>query len=522
MQKGKKTILLIYAPLKPFPVLLWDCFLSRWLLGRALGEEALLGYSNLHYGDYSDDYDKWLQRGVAAPKWAEEVFCNGGEPVCALDFYTDIFQEDLEEHRLPEDYRSGEYGAIALELVPTGNKSKPYRPRRYTVTQELDELIELIDRSDNFLMLSPVSYAGKSRSDKNARYLYALALEIDNIRKDGGVNELFHTWRRVNATRPQPTYVVCSGNGLHLYFVFERPIPLYANVFVALKAVKKWLVPKYWNRHVTTMKSEKDIQWEGLCQPFRCVGGKTKQNSYAMAFKTGEKITIEYLNKFLPKEIRLDSVYKSKCPKEKAKELYPDWYQRRLVEGKERGHWNRHEGIYYNWIQKMYDEAADQHRYHCLENLCSLAVQCQIAPEQVEKDCRELAVYLETLTKRENNHFTEYDVLCALKTYHEPKEQAYRRRIEYITNKTGITLVANKRNHRKQGYHLERARAVRDIDYPNGSWINKDGRPPKADVVREWQQAHPEGRKADCIRDTGLSKPTVYKWWKDDLHKGKP
>lgn len=23
----------------------------------------------------------------------------------------------------------------------------------------------------------------------------------------------------------------------------------------------------------------------------------------------------------------------------------------------------------------------------------------------------------------------------------------------------------------------------------------------------------PDGRKADCIRDTGLSKPTVYKWW---------
>jgi len=23
----------------------------------------------------------------------------------------------------------------------------------------------------------------------------------------------------------------------------------------------------------------------------------------------------------------------------------------------------------------------------------------------------------------------------------------------------------------------------------------------------------PEGKKADCIRDTGLDKKTVYKWW---------
>lgn len=28
-----------------------------------------------------------------------------------------------------------------------------------------------------------------------------------------------------------------------------------------------------------------------------------------------------------------------------------------------------------------------------------------------------------------------------------------------------------------------------------------------------WRLDHPRGKKADCIRDTGLSKPTVYKWW---------
>lgn len=32
-------------------------------------------------------------------------------------------------------------------------------------------------------------------------------------------------------------------------------------------------------------------------------------------------------------------------------------------------------------------------------------------------------------------------------------------------------------------------------------------------TVLEWRMLHPEGRKADCIRETGLSKPTVYKWW---------
>ena len=128
-----------------------------------------------------------------------------------------------------------------------------------------------------------------------------------------------------------------------------------------------------------------------------------------------------------------------------------------------------------------------------MENLCSLAVQCNIEPEQVEKDCRMIAEHFEKLTIDDNNHFTEYDILCALKTYHDGSEQAYRRRIEFISKKTGIELVPSKRNGRKQVIHLERARAVQ--------------------IVRGWQALHPDGRKADCIRETGLSKPTVYKWW---------
>ena len=60
------------------------------------------------------------------------------------------------------------------------------------------------------------------------------------------------------------------------------------------------------------------------------------------------------------------------------------------------------------------------------------------------------------------------------------------------------------------------ARAIQEInDRVNGTnWRDRNGRPSKANIVQLWQQEHPNGRKADCIRDTGLSKPTVYKWWK--------
>lgn len=126
------------------------------------------------------------------------------------------------------------------------------------------------------------------------------------------------------------------------------------NIFEGLTEVKKYLTPWFWNKYVTT--AYEAIQYESINQPFRCVGSRTKGNSYVMAFKTGEKITIEYLNSFLPEELRLDCVYKSKYTLDQARELYPEWYKRRIEQGKDRGHFDRYQPIYYNWIEKSLRE----------------------------------------------------------------------------------------------------------------------------------------------------------------------
>lgn len=376
-------------------------------------------------------------------------------------------------------------------------------------------------------MISPISYVGKNRTIENARYLYAMCIEVDYIEPKGGINELVYSWERDYRPIPKPTYIVCSGNGLHIYYVFERPIPLWKNVYISLNEAKKWLTPQLWTKFVTT--AYEDIQYEGLNQPFRCVGTVTKNGSYAMAFEVGEKVTIEYMNKFLPADKKIEHFYKASCSLEQAKELYPKWYQKRIVEGKDRGHYNRHEGIYYNWIDKICEGASVGKRYNCLENLCSLAVQCNIAPEQVESDCRKVAERLERLTVSEDNHFTEYDIVCALKTYYTADEKAYRRRIEFISKKTGIPLEPNDRNGRKRAEHLqadywinEKGRRIFNPCKQNRELALQDmrengeikGRPDKQQLVEEWQKAHPNGKKADCIRETGLSKPTVLKWWK--------
>lgn len=475
-----------------------------------------MGFSKLTFDDYVDNVDYWFgELGVELPNWAQELSARGYPSVCAVDFYDDLFGEDLEPSRLPEDYRTGEYAAIAIELVPDGlgKDGKPkYKGRRTTVTQELFELYDLIDRSDNFCMVSALSYAGRRRTNENARYLYALVIEIDDIKPKSGLNELIYSWQRKVLTMPQPTYIVCSGNGLHLYFVFERPIPLYSHIFEQFSAAKTYFTRQFWNRYVT-MSHEK-VQYESVNQPFRCVGSAGKKGSRcAMAFRTGEKITIEELNKCLPAELRIDAIYKSKLTLEAAKERYPEWYKRRIEEKKGRGHWTRHSGIYYDWIEKVKRGAVVGKRYNCLENLCSLAVQCNISPEQVESDCFELADHLEALTVDENNHFTEYDVLCALKTYHEEGESAYRRRIEYVANKTGIPLKENKRNGRKRAEHVRLMNFVRDDINGNKDWRNKDGRPTAELRVAAYRAEHPEATVTEVARELKISRTTVYKWW---------
>ena len=80
---------------------------------------------------------------------------------------------------------------------------------------------------------------------------------------------------------------------------------------------------------------------------------------------------------------------------------------------------------------------------------------------------------------------------------------------------SAISMPANKRNYRTQEEHMKVISAIRDIVKPN--WREGNGRPKgsgtKQEIIREWRMNNPNGKKADCIRETGLSKPTVLKWW---------
>ncbi len=458
--------------------------------------------------------------GAEEEKWLEQFF-DELEPV---DFYRDIWPEG--ELEAAGQQIRGKYCGIAVEV--THEKKENGRPKikRYSITDDLKKIEEL-GRSKNFCLCSPISYAGKSRTAENARFIYAIAVDLDKLRrKDGKPIGLLNLWNGhiENVGRvPKPTYIVSSGTGVHLYYIFEKPLALFHDTAKQLQAFKRELTELIWGYGVVDIKDLREIQQEGIYQGFRMPGTITKVGGRARAFLTGPKWTMEDLNGYVKEEARVDRyAVKKEITLEKAKEKWPEWYQRRIIDKEPRGVWHVSRNLYDWWKKQIRSGARVGHRYNCVMILAMYAKKCSmydpkhnpnpVTYEELEADCWELLKFLEELTTTDDNHFTEADVADALEAYEERWITYPRDSVEY---KSGIAVPANKRNGQRQADHLEEARAIRDIRQRRAGrkWTDQNGRPDKRAEVEAWQRDHPGARKADCIRATGLSKPTVYKYW---------
>ena len=342
-----------------------------------------------------------------------------------------------------------------------------------------------------------------------------------------GLSELIgQTQRKMwgNSTHnilPTPTFIVSSGSGAHLYYVLDKPIPLYREYAQELQDFKRDLERRILNPKVT---SDSKIVHQGIYQGMRMPGTVTKDGGRAVAFRTGERVTMDYLNEFVApankavKCVELKPVHSHQRLEEAAKK-YSEWYERRIVRGEKRGVWHVNRAVYEWWRSRVMNEAEEGHRYFCVMMLAVYAQKCSyydekhnpnpVTLEELERDAYGMLDLLDGKTHNEKNHFTSADIQNALEAFQD-QFVTYPRK--YIEQRTGLEIPRNERNDRKQGVHLQIARATLDI-------MNKErgkplqGRKSAAAVVAEWREHNPGRTKADCVRDTGLTKPTVYKHW---------
>lgn len=140
--------------------------------------------------------------------------------------------------------------------------------------------------------------------------------------------------------------------------------------------------------------------------------------------------------------------------------------------------------------------------------LAIYAYKCGVPKKQLRQDMQQAFEDLQKV--KHENVLTEDDIRSALEAY---DKEYYNFMISDIEALTDVRIEKNKRNGRKQEQHIKIMNAIRDIEHPNGAWRNISGRPSVREQVFRWREQHPESRKADCHRDTGLDPKTIRKWW---------
>jgi len=419
------------------------------------------------------------------------------------EFYRSIFPEG--ELQKKGEHLKGKYNVIAVELMPMTEKGK--NTRRYTITDDLDMIDELVEHED-FILLSPISYAGRARKSENARFVYAIAIDLDGVRKKEHMTDLFYQMDGNGPSNhiPKPTYIVNSGNGLHLYYVLEKPIPCFKNIIDQLTKLKNNLTKKVWNGYVTDL-SEK-VQYQSIFQGFRLVGGVTKNGGRTRAYEIGKKVSIEYLNQFVQEENRVtEFAYKSELTLDKAKEKYPDWYEKRIVKGEKKGRWTAKRDLYEWWKGKLQSEIIEGHRYYGMMCLAIYAKKCGLSLEELEQDAFSLVDHLDKITSTEDNHFTRSDVLSALEMFNDDYVTFP---IKTISELTGVYIQKNKRNNRKQIIHLKLARNQLAMLKELGEV--SQGRPDKERLVKDYIRKNPKAKVTEIAKALNVSRPTVYKY----------
>lgn len=428
-------------------------------------------------------------------EFLQSRFCE----ISSQNFYRELFPAGTFEDRVGyhEEYEHTGKGNGFLVYEKTENKKSTRM-----VFDDLSEIQKFLDNKNCYM--SPLSYFGATCSLANARLMFAMTFDLDDVGAEQ-LSNLFDYWiyhKRI----PMPTYVVNSGGGVHLYYVFTEPLPLYPQMQSRLKELKYALTSKIWNGDTSQNKSK---QYQGISQPFRIVGSYTKNMERVTAWRTGDKISVAELSQFVDEKYRItDTFYHSKITLEEARKKYPEWYQQRIELKRPRQSWTCNRKLYDWWLRRI-SEVEMGHRYHYVKCLVVFGIKCGIDYNEVKKDAYEMQPILNKINP--DKPFTRSDVKSALEMFQDCWVNYPRKDIE---KDSGLPCPENKRNGRTQKQHLVRARAMRDINQAElGTKWN--GRKSYKDFVFEFLRYNPNATAKDFCEITNMSKRVFYKYKKE-------
>ncbi|HEY4543357.1 MAG TPA: HTH domain-containing protein [Tissierellaceae bacterium] len=435
------------------------------------------------------------------------------EEVEGEEFYRYIFPNNQDQGELSGDFSKPNAVYLYKDHKDEGTDRQLRRRIMLNDTWENDykEFIE----NNPMTLCSGLSYRGRTNRLAHAQHMNALVFDLDCVGKDELLTLFLRMGQEPGLRRlPQPTFLVMSGTGLHIYYVFDAPIELYPNIKLQLKKLKYDLTFKIWEYKATSQ--EKQIQYQSINQGFRMVGSVNNKYGFKVkAFKTGDRVSLSYINRYVDEKENMVDINRPFRPSEytleEAREKFPDWYQRVVVEkNRNQKKWHIKRDLYDWWLRQSH-KVKGGHRYFYLMCMVIYAVKCDIPKDEVEEDMYDK---FEELRKIEHsNPLEEGDIISALETY---DRQYYNFKIDDIEKLTDIRIERNKRNYRKQEQHLQIARSTQKIIDPDENWRNHEGRPKgsstKEELVKEYIKINPDHSPTEIAKNLGISRTTVYKY----------
>jgi hypothetical protein len=473
-------------------------FLTKEKEGRRVSWWLILSIKNLLtlcYNSYMDFKKIYMEKNKAF----RDMYGSSTPP---KEFYRDLFPKgSFERAGHQEDKKPN---GILVEIDEKKN-------RRNFIFDDLKMITW--KKGHKEVIIAPVGYYGLKKTNQNASKLFAFVFDLDGV----GLKELqnFYYYSDFKTGTTLPTYIVNSGQGLHLYYMLTEPLPLRQQDIIKLNSLKRLYTNHLW---MDKFSSYEEPQYQGVTQGFRMVGSMTKTvpDRPVIAFKTGDKFTYEELqNKFLVNDAmkeKFKSHTKMTTPIIEAQKKWPVWYQKRIIEKKPTtgSRWNIKRDLYDWWLRKIKTEekVIIGHRYFRIMVLVIYAIKCNIEKKELSKDAYDL---IDIFNNDEVNPFTKKDVKAALNLYDNKYLKFTRATIASIS---AIDIPPNKRNGRPQKKHMELARAARDIDDPNGNFRRKKKYPKNQKLIQDYQAKNPtEENKSKVARELKLTRKTVAKHW---------
>ena len=399
------------------------------------------------------------------------VLDNYGERVSATTLYEDIF---------------GDTDIIIPVVILDENENE----KRIRVMSVSDAIVFGECRND--VLIGGCTYFNNWISKKSAKDIYTFIIDYDNAYSGTLLYALQNDWKSASGEPlAKPTYIVNSGTGLHLYFVLKEPIPNYHSMTANIDKLYRELAKQQAKR----VYAELQIQWFG--QDFRCAGGLNKYDWENTIYRISDKWDIDEL----AQAVGIEGVHFTRYGEKRTHKPNPKPHKKRSTQG-----WKTDKAFYNYSVEACKQKTHEGNRYMSMCALSAIAYKCGVSKEQLEADLLSL---LPIYNKGATRIVKEKEIVSAMKMYNERAILAPRESLEHWQ---GWEYHPIKRNGRKQALHLKIARATLEImNDENGHALQ--GRHTKQLQVEQWQQDNPNGTKAECIRETGLSKPTVYKYW---------